>query len=103
MTVSTGFSAACLPLGDGKAADLHTKSALFRIHPDKNRRDVCATRGGATKENQKAKGKSEKSYVQKSLPRKQEITVSGTGVICETRALPGAGIPAKAGIYSASQ
>jgi hypothetical protein len=27
---------------------------------------------------------------------------TGTGVICETRALPGAVIPAKAGIYSAS-
>jgi hypothetical protein len=31
--------------------------------------------GRATKENQKAKGKSEKPYVQKSLLKKQEITV----------------------------
>jgi hypothetical protein len=31
--------------------------------------------GRATEENQKAKGKSEKPYVQKSLLKKQEITV----------------------------
>jgi hypothetical protein len=39
------FNSAALPLGDREAADLYTKSALCRIHPDKNRRDVCATRG----------------------------------------------------------
>jgi hypothetical protein len=39
------FNSAGLLLGRREAADLHTKSALWRIHPDKNRRDVCATRG----------------------------------------------------------